>query len=82
MVVFSKYELIFLRLNLGMEKEESLIRYAKFSILRYAGLRLRKLEHMLSIHTADIMHIQTKADVDKICAKKVIYKQFVKSIKL
>ncbi len=64
MVLASKYELIFWRLDLGMEKERRLKRYARFQILMYAGLSLRKLQHILRNNAADLMHIQTKADVD------------------
>jgi hypothetical protein len=66
MVLASKYELVFLRLDLGMEKEKGLKRYARYRILMYAGLSLRKLQHILRNNTADLMHIQTKADVDRL----------------
>jgi len=66
MVLSSKYELVFLRLDLGMEKERGLKRYARCRILLYAGLSLRKLQHILKNNTADLMHIQTKADVDRL----------------
>jgi hypothetical protein len=66
MVLASKYELVFLRLDLGMAKERGLKCYARFRILMYVGLSLRKLQHLLRNNTADLMHIQTKADVDRL----------------
>jgi len=71
MVLISKYELVFLRLNFGLEKERGLKRYARRRILIYAGLSLRKLQHLLRNHAADLMHIQTKADVDRLVQRRV-----------
>ncbi len=66
MILASKYELVFMRLDLGMEKERGVKCYARCCILMYAGLSLRKLQYILSNNTADLMHIQTKADVDRL----------------
>jgi hypothetical protein len=66
MVLASKYELVFLRIDLGMEKERGLRRYARYRILMYAGLSLRKVQYILRNNTADLMHIQTKDDIDRI----------------
>ncbi|MBE3573528.1 MAG: hypothetical protein IMW95_11385 [Moorella humiferrea] len=71
MALISKYELVFLRLNFGLEKERRLKRYARRRILIYAGLSLRKLQHLLRNHAADLMHIQTKADVDRLVQQRV-----------
>ncbi|WP_338834801.1 hypothetical protein MHLNE_11110 [Moorella humiferrea] len=71
MVLISKYELVFLRLNFGLEKERGLKRYARRRILIYAGLSLRKLQHLLRNHAGDLMHIQTKADVDRLVQRRV-----------
>jgi len=71
MVLISKYELVFLRLNFGMEKERGLKRYARRRILIYAGLSLRKLQHLLRNHAGDLMRIQTEADVDRLVQRRV-----------
>lgn len=71
MVLISKYELVFLRLNFGMEKERGLKRYARRRILMHAGLSLRKLQHLLRNHAVDLMHIQTEADVDRLVQRRM-----------
>lgn len=62
----SKYELMFLRLNFGMKKEEKLKRYARRRIFMNAGLNQRKVQHFLSDHAIDLMDIQTEDDVDRL----------------
>ncbi len=66
MVLILKYELVFLRLDFGIEKEKELKRYARRRIVMHAGLSLRKLQQLLRNHAVDLMHIQTEADVDRI----------------
>jgi hypothetical protein len=66
MLVFLKYELVFLRLNLGADKAVELKGYARSRIMFYANLRLKRLEHLLDNHAVDLMHVQTQADVDEI----------------
>jgi len=64
MVLFSNYELIFIRLQFGTPKGEELVRYARWRILRHAGLNLRKTVHLLQSYPAELMHVECKADVD------------------
>jgi len=66
MVLISKYELVFLRLDFGMEKERGLKRYARRRILMHAGFSLKKLQLLLRNHAVDLIHIQTEADVDRL----------------
>jgi hypothetical protein len=65
-VLMSKYEQVFLRLNLGREKETKLRRYARRRILAHAGLSLKRLQQLLRNHAADIMRLETEADVDRL----------------
>ena len=66
LVVIAKYELVFLRLDFGMQKEKRLKRYARHRILMHAGLSLRKINLLLRGHSIDLMNIQTEADVDRL----------------
>jgi len=66
MVLISNYELVFLRLTLGREKETKLKRYAHRRILAYAGLSLKRVQQLLTNHAGDIMHLETEADVDRL----------------
>lgn len=70
MVLISKYELVFLRLDLGIEKERRLKQYARRRILMHAGLSLRKLQDLLRNHAVDLMHVQTEAHVDRLVKPK------------
>ena len=66
MVLLSKYKLLFLRIELGIEKEKGLKWYARRRILMHAGLSLRQVQHLLKNHASDLMRVQTKADVDRL----------------
>ena len=68
-VLISKYELVFLRLSLGIEKQTALKRYARRRIVMHAGASLRRLQELLRTHAVDLMHIQTEADVDGLLHK-------------
>jgi len=69
MVLIMKYELLFLRLDFGIEKEKGLKRYARRCIIMHTGLSLKRLQHLLTNHAVDLMDIQTKADVDCLVQK-------------
>ncbi|MFC1547333.1 hypothetical protein ACFL5M_02280 [Candidatus Neomarinimicrobiota bacterium] len=71
MVLISKYELIFLRINLGIDKEKSLKRYARLRIVLHTRLSLRKLQYLLRKHAADLMQIQTEFDVDRLIKRRM-----------
>ena len=64
MLVISKYELVFIRLNFGGEKTRRLKRYARRQIMIHAGLSLRHLQYLLTNHMVDLMHIEKESDVD------------------
>ncbi len=65
MLLFSTYELLFMRLNLGYEKSKKLKRYAKSKIIRHCLLSLKKVKKTLNMNTYNLMHIRNKEDVDK-----------------
>jgi hypothetical protein len=71
MVLISKYELVFVRLKLGKEKEKKLKRYAQRRILMHTGFSLRKVQHLLRNYAVDLMHIQTEADVDRLLRRSM-----------
>ena len=64
MLVISKYELVFIRLNFGGEKTRRLKHYARRQIMIHAGLSLRRLQYLLTNHMVDLMHIEKESDVD------------------
>jgi hypothetical protein len=66
MVLVFKYEDMFIWLDFVIGKEKMLKRYAKRCIMMHAGFSLRKLQQIRKNHGLDLMHIQTKADVDRL----------------
>jgi hypothetical protein len=70
LVLYAKYDLVFLRLDLGREKTKKLKRYARYRIIMFAGLSLRRLEYILKNHAMDLMHLQTESDLDILVQKR------------
>jgi len=60
-LLFVKYELLFIRLNLGYEKSNSLKRYAKIKMIKHCLLSLKKVKEALKHY--DLMHIREKEDI-------------------
>jgi len=69
MLVISKYELVFLRLDFGNVKTKGLKRYARHRIIVHAGLSLSRLQHLLMNHVNDLMHVEKESDVDYLLHK-------------
>lgn len=65
LVLYANYENVFIRLQMGPNKDRSLIRYAKHRILGYSQLRLSRVLQ-LTRRSTDIMRIRSKEDVDEI----------------
>lgn len=65
-VLYSRYELVFLRLNLGIEKEAELKRYARRRIVMHSRLSLKRLQRLLRYHPVDLMQIRSAQDVDRL----------------
>lgn len=65
MLLISKYEFVFTRLDFGGEKERSLKSYARRRIMIHAGLSLKRLQYLLKNHMVDLMHVETEFDVDR-----------------
>ncbi len=66
LVLVCSYEEVFLRLDCGTEKNDELKRYARRRILGSVRLSLRRAHRLLRHHAADLVCIQTEADVDRI----------------
>lgn len=65
MMLFDAYERLFVRLNLGYEKNNKLKRYAKRKIIKHCLLSLKKVNKALNVNTYNLMHIRNKEDVDE-----------------
>jgi hypothetical protein len=72
LVLASNYEQLFIRLNIGAEKSKEVKRYARRQIIKYVGLRMSRLYHLLRNHAFDLMRVQTNDDVDRLLAQAII----------
>jgi len=63
MLVFSAYEKLFIRLNLGTEKSKKLKNYAKREIINYCKFSLKRLNKILNMNVYNIMQIKDEKDV-------------------
>jgi hypothetical protein len=68
-VVYSNYEQIFVRLEFRHEKENEIIRYAKWRIVKYLGISPKKIREFLHAHPVELLNIRTRDDVDKLIFK-------------
>jgi hypothetical protein len=62
----SKYEEVFIRLNLDKDKNPDVVRYARRRITTHAGLNLGKLQSLLRRQLPELMRIKTREDVDRL----------------
>jgi hypothetical protein len=65
LVLYAKYEIVYVRLNIGPPMPPGLKRYAHMRIFMHAGLHLGRLENLLDGHMADLAFSRTESDVDK-----------------
>lgn len=65
--VYTIYELVFVRLELGLRKDDVLKSYAKRRILMKCGLGASKIR-ALSRKSGELMRVQTRDDVDRLAA--------------
>lgn len=69
MVLFSAYEQLFIRLiNIDEEKSRKIKRYAKWKIMKYCLLSLKRTRKASNMNTFNLRHIRTIADVDKMAS--------------
>ncbi|MFW5794768.1 MAG: hypothetical protein ACOCRK_11700 [bacterium] len=64
--LYSKYEMVFVRLQMGSLKSKELINYAKIEIIKTCIFDLNKVKKLLNDNISNLMHIQNKEDVDKL----------------
>lgn len=66
-VLYLKYELLFVRLNIGEKKSTELKNYAKKKIFRYCCLNLNRVNRVINtLGPRDLINIKNKEDVDKL----------------
>jgi len=63
MLVFSAYEKLFLRLNLGYEKSKKLKNNVKKKIIGHCKFSLQKLNKALNMNTYNLMQIRNEKDI-------------------
>lgn len=76
LVLYSRYEILFLGLNSGEVKSIELKKYAKKKIFKQCFLNLAKVNKAISSSASfDLRNIKTKKDVDKIIEKLLTEEQ-------
>ena len=65
MLIYTAYDFLFMRLNVGREKGDNLKRYAKKRIVGYCLLSLKKLKIALNMNNYNVMLIGNEKDVDE-----------------
>jgi len=65
MVLFSTYEILFTRLNVGCKKNKKLKMYAKRKIIHQCLLSLKKVKKALNGDTYNLKYIRDEEDIDK-----------------
>lgn len=63
MALWIKYDEIFIRLKIGLDKDVKLARFAKRKIFRFCHLNLRKINEFSRTNRAELMRIKSKADI-------------------
>lgn len=64
MALYSAYDLLFTRLDMGREKSSNLKRYAKIELFKYCKLNRLKVQKALNMNTYNIMSVENKQDVN------------------
>lgn len=65
LVLYAKYEVVFVRLDFGPPMSPGLKRYARKRILMHGGLHLGRLDNLLDGHMADLAFARTESEVDR-----------------
>jgi len=74
-MIYSKYETLFVRLKLGNEKSKKLKRFVKWKMFLYCGLNQGKIHHVLKTDVFGLSRVQNKKEVrDLINEYKVKYR--------
>jgi hypothetical protein len=68
-LVAVKYQEVFVRLEIGAEKDPSVKRYARRRILAYVRLSMKMLHLLLRDHAGDLVRSRTEDDVDRMLAE-------------
>lgn len=66
LVLYSNYEHLFTRLDLGYDKSHTLKRYAKKEIIKHCLFSLKKTNAARNMGIYDLMSIKTKEDVEEL----------------
>lgn len=64
--VITSYEQLWLRLQLGTDKDPTVVKYAKWQLVRHLKMRPRRIKAFLRQHAVDLMRVKSHADVDNV----------------
>lgn len=74
LLLYAKYDTLFVRLKIGVEKPADVQRYAKRRLIIHLGASLKRVTAFLTGHGADLMRIRTRQDVDALLSAARIHR--------
>ena len=70
LLLYARYEDLFVWLIMGPEKDWAVKWYAKWRLIRHLGLNVYKVSTFIRTHATDLMKIKSMDEVDRILATK------------
>lgn len=71
-LVYSNFELLFVRISLAKSIDHSVKTYAKWQIAKHLKLNPHRARRFLKAHAADLFNLTSKEDVDRLLARTSI----------
>lgn len=75
LLLYARYEDLFVRLRMGPEKDRAIKRYAKRQIIRHLGMSVQKVGAFTRVHALDLMRVKSREDVDRLLANRGPYQK-------
>lgn len=66
LLLYAKYESLFIRLGMGSEMDRAVKRYAKWRLISHLGISVQKVGAFARAHALDLMRIRSKEDIDRL----------------
>lgn len=68
LLLYARYEDLFVRLRMGPEKDRAVKRYTKWRLIRHLGMSVQKVGTFIRAHALDLMRLKSREDVDRLLA--------------
>jgi len=68
-MIYSRYEILFVRLKIGREKSPGLIRYAKLCLIQFGMLSQSRINQLLTSYQSDLIQLDSRAEMKELMQK-------------